>query len=216
MGEKGYVVLPLIQRSAYFSELRSIEADTPYFLRIFTDIGLGIISGRSGHPDKDKILAKFARGEIKLLITTTVIEVGIDVTDASFIVIENADRYGLSQLHQLRGRVGRGGQQSHCYLVPSKNPSGKGRLRCETIVQTTNGFKIAEMDLKMRGGGMISGLEQSGSLDFKIGDVIENFDIFKAAQRDASLILRNREYQNRPIKEFLRRLDDKIKSVSFS
>ena len=132
------------------------------------------------------------------------------------IVIEDADRYGLSQLHQLRGRVGRGELQSYCYLFPSPNITEKGKKRLKTIAATTDGFRIAETDLKMRGGGIITGLEQSGYLDFKIGNMQDHHEIFKEVQSDASLILADKALQNDYIINFLKKIAKKLKDINFS
>ncbi len=183
---------------------------------MFKDIPFGIVTGRIPPVEKDPILEAFATGTIRVLLATTVIEVGIDVKDAVVIVIENADRYGLSQLHQLRGRVGRGGLQSYCYLFPSSNITEKGKKRLKTIAGTTDGFKIAETDLKMRGGGIITGLEQSGYLDFKIGNMQDDHEIFKEAQADAPLILADKTLQNDYIINFLKKTVKKLKDINFS
>jgi ATP-dependent DNA helicase RecG len=222
-GEKVYIILPLIETSEFFSELKDIETESHYFKKIF-NVGtdsepastIGIVTGRTPPAEKDSTLEAFARGTIRVLVATTVIEVGIDVKDAVVIVIENADRYGLSQLHQLRGRVGRGELQSYCYLFPSPNITERGKKRLKTITATTDGFKIAETDLKMRGGGIITGLEQSGYLDFKIGNMQDDHEIFKEAQADASLILADKTLQNDYIINFLKKIAEKLKDINFS
>jgi ATP-dependent DNA helicase RecG len=215
-GEKAYIILPLIEDSEFFTELRSIESETEYFKNILKGLSIGIVSGRMSQDEKDTALSNFAAGRTKVLISTTVIEVGIDVRDATFIVIENADRYGLSQLHQLRGRVGRGELQSYCYLFASPNITEKGKRRLKTIASTTDGFKIAETDLKMRGGGIISGFEQSGYLDFKVGNMQDDHEIFINAQRDAALILEDPSLQNDYISNFLNEIKKKLKEITFS
>lgn len=215
-GEKAYIILPLIEDSEFFTELRSIESETGYFKKVFKGIPIGIVSGRMPQEKKDAALSDFAEGKAKVLISTTVIEVGIDVKDATFMVIENADRYGLSQLHQLRGRVGRGELQSYCYLFASPNITEKGTHRLKTIASTTDGFKIAETDLKMRGGGIITGFEQSGYLDFKVGNMQDDHEIFIDAQRDAALILEDPSLQNDHILNFLSEIKKKLKEVTFS
>jgi ATP-dependent DNA helicase RecG len=222
-GEKVYIILPLIETSEFFPELKDIETESLYFEKIF-NVGtgsesapiIGIVTGRTSPAEKDSILEAFARGTIRVLVATTVIEVGIDVKDAVVIVIENADRYGLSQLHQLRGRVGRGEVQSYCYLFPSPNITENGKRRLKTIATTTDGFKIAETDLKMRGGGIITGLEQTGNLDFKIGNMQDDHEIFKEAQADASLILADKALQNEYIINFLKKIVIKLKDINFS
>jgi ATP-dependent DNA helicase RecG len=132
------------------------------------------------------------------------------------MVIENADRYGLAQLHQLRGRVGRGAEQSHCFLIESPRPTENGKLRLQAIAAHHDGFRIAEMDLQLRGGGVIAGLEQAGELDFKLADSKKDFRLLQEAQTDARRLLRNPALQDRRIKIFLASLAAKIKKVSFS
>lgn len=215
-GEKAYIILPLIEKSEYFTELRDIETESAYFKKAFKGIPLGIVTGRTSAEEKDRILAELASGEISVLIATTVIEVGIDVRDATIIVIENADRYGLSQLHQLRGRVGRGETQSYCYLFPSPNITESGKKRLKTIAGTDDGFKIAETDLKMRGGGIIPGLEQSGRLGFRVGNLKDHHSIFQEARRDAIRILEDDSLQNEAIGKLLVRLRERVKEINFS
>lgn len=215
-GGKAFIILPLIEESEFFPELRSIEKESPYFEEMFEGIAVGIVSGRTAAEQKDKMLADFAAGRIKVLISTTVIEVGIDVKDATIMVIEDADRYGLSQLHQLRGRVGRGEKQSFCYLLPSVNITESGKERLKTTAATNDGFKIAETDLQMRGGGIVTGLEQSGYLDFRIGDIKTDHKIFEAARKDAAKILQDEAMQSDHIANFLTKIDRKIKSINFS
>ena len=215
-GEKGYIVLPLIEPSDHFSQLRSIAGEESYFRNVFRGIPLGIITGGKSPEQKNSLMEKFKAGAIRLVIATTVIEVGIDVTDATLIVIENADRYGLAQLHQMRGRVGRGDRQSHCYLLPSEKITENGKLRLQTLARTGDGFKIAEMDLKMRGGGLITGQEQWGAFDFRIADTERDFLILRAAERDAGLLLEKRELRGDGIRSFLDSLEKKIETISFS
>lgn len=215
-GEKAYIILPLIEDSEFFTELRSIESEAGYFKNIFKDIPMGIISGRLSSVEKDAAIEDFATGKIRVLVSTTVIEVGIDVRDATIMVIENADRYGLSQLHQLRGRVGRGERQSHCYLFASTNITESGQRRLQTIATTEDGFKIAEIDLKMRGGGIITGLEQSGYLDFKVGDMRDDPEIFNDSRRDAAAILDDPGLQNSYLADFLAGIKGKLKELNFS
>jgi ATP-dependent DNA helicase RecG len=132
------------------------------------------------------------------------------------MVIENADRYGLSQLHQLRGRVGRGTEQSFCYLIASPRASENGGRRLRAIAACHDGFCIAELDMRLRGGGVIAGLEQAGEPDFKLGDVRRDYPLFKAAQADARLLLQRPALQNDEIRNLLSALGAKIKSLSFS
>jgi ATP-dependent DNA helicase RecG len=215
-GEKAYIILPLIEQSDFFTELKDIETESTFYKKIFKGIPIGIVTGRTPAAKKDDTLNALASGDIRVLIATTVIEVGIDVKDASYIVIENADRYGLSQLHQLRGRVGRGPKQSYCFLFPSPNITENGKKRLQTIKNTIDGFEIADTDLKMRGGGIISGLEQSGYLDFKLCTPQDHPTTFKTAQNDAQKILHSPETHTPFIKDLLSTTHEKLKGINFS
>lgn len=216
LGDRGYVIMPLIEKSEHTPDLRSLQEETVAFKDLWPDIPLAVLSGKTKPLQKNRVLRHFRQGRIRLLLATTVVEVGIDVPEATFMVIENADRYGLSQLHQLRGRVGRGARQSYCYLIASPRPTENGKLRLQAIAANDDGFKIAEMDLQLRGGGVIAGLEQAGELDFKLADIKKDYTLFKAAQTDARLLLENKELQNDDIKNYLAALAKKIKNLSFS
>jgi len=216
LGDRGYVIMPLIEKSEHTPDLRSLQEETAAFKDLWPDIPLAVLSGKTKPLQKNRVLRHFRQGRIRLLLATTVVEVGIDVPEATFMVIENADRYGLSQLHQLRGRVGRGARQSYCYLIASPRPTENGKLRLQAIAANDDGFKIAEMDLQLRGGGVIAGLEQAGELDFKLADIKKDYTLFKAAQTDARLLLENKELQNDDIKNYLAALAKKIKNLSFS
>jgi len=215
-GAKAYIILPLIEKSEFFSELKDIETETAYFKKIFKGIPFATITGRTPAQERDDALKQLADGHIKILIATTVIEVGIDVKDAVIIVMEDADRYGLSQLHQLRGRVGRGELQSYCYLFPSINITERGKQRLAVIVAENDGFHIAETDLKMRGGGIIAGLQQSGRFDFKTADMQDHHDLFQQACIDAQELIRDKTLLNEKIKTFLQTVETKTKQLNFS
>lgn len=143
-----------------------------------------LLHGQMPGAKKDEIMSAFASGEINILVTTSVIEVGVDVANANMMVIYNADRFGLSQLHQLRGRIGRGQTQSYCiFIADPKTDSGKARMKI--IAATNNGFKLAEEDLKMRGEGDLFGKAQSGLPEFRVGDVVNNYNTLVVAQKVA-------------------------------
>ena len=142
-------------------------------------------------PNKDFEMKQFANGNTDILVSTTVIEVGVNVPNASVMIIENAERFGLSQLHQLRGRVGRGGYDSYCILMTKDTISDDAKIRIDAMVNTNDGFKISEVDLKLRGPGDILGTQQSGILDFKIADLVEDEKILSNASDDASFLLKN-------------------------
>ncbi len=200
-GRQAYIVFPLIEES----EKIDLKAATKEFERlekaVFPDLRLGLIHGRMKSDQKDEVMLKFKAGDIQVLVATTVIEVGIDVPNATILMIENAERFGLSQLHQLRGRVGRGADQSYCVLVADygwfdTHARGKdlfvlqeeketARVRLETMVETSDGFKIAEVDLKLRGPGEFFGTRQSGLPGFRIASLVDDVELLHVARREA-------------------------------
>jgi ATP-dependent DNA helicase RecG len=141
--------------------------------------------------DKEFEMQRFVKGETQIMVATTVIEVGVNVPNASVMIIESAERFGLSQLHQLRGRVGRGADQSFCILMTSHKLSSESKTRLETMVRTNDGFEIAEVDLKLRGPGDIMGTQQSGILNLKIADIVKDNDILKTARFYALRLLKD-------------------------
>ena len=159
--------------------------------RAFPDVPISILHGQMKPEAKDYEMARFVKNETKIMVATTVIEVGVDVPNASVMVIESAERFGLSQLHQLRGRVGRGAEQSYCILVTSYKLGEESKTRIETMVRTNNGFEIAETDLKLRGPGDLMGTQQSGALDLLIADLGKDGQILQQAREAASEILTN-------------------------
>jgi ATP-dependent DNA helicase RecG len=158
--------------------------------------------------DKDFEMARFVKNETKIMVATTVIEVGVNVPNASVMIIESAERFGLAQLHQLRGRVGRGAEQSYCLLLTDYKISADTKKRIETMVRTNNGFEIAEVDLQLRGPGDIGGTRQSGAIDLMIADLSKDGEILKVARETAVAILNedpNLEYEkNTMIREQVR------------
>jgi ATP-dependent DNA helicase RecG len=150
---------------------------------------VSILHGRMKTADKEFEMNRFIRGETHIMVATTVIEVGVNVPNASVMVIESAQKFGLSQLHQLRGRVGRGADQSYCILMSDFKQSNEAKLRLKTMVETTDGFKIAEADLKLRGPGELEGTAQSGVLDLKIGDLSKDTAILGLAREAAQKVL---------------------------
>jgi ATP-dependent DNA helicase RecG len=189
-GRQVYIVYPLIQESETmdYKDLMdgyaSIERDFPK-----PDYQVSIVHGKMKAADKDYEMQRFIKGETQIMVATTVIEVGVDVPNASVMVIESAERFGLSQLHQLRGRVGRGAEQSYCILMTSHKLSNDSKIRLETMTRTNDGFEIAEVDLRLRGPGDIMGKQQSGVLNLKIADVIKDKDILQTARYYAKKIL---------------------------
>ena len=188
-GRQAYVVYPVIEQSKSVESQKSLKAAIVEFERlrsvIFRDRHVGLLHGRMKSDEKEKVMDEFRRHEIDILVATTVIEVGVDVPNATVMVIEHANRFGLSQLHQLRGRIGRGGEKGTCILIAPKNPGEDAQVRLETMVRTTNGFEIAETDLKLRGPGEFFGTRQSGELGFHIANPIRDFAILEQARREA-------------------------------
>jgi len=157
--------------------------------RSFPEFPISILHGRMKSADKDFEMQRFVKGETKIMVATTVIEVGVNVPNASVMVIENAERFGLSQLHQLRGRVGRGGDQSYCVLMTSNKLSVNSKTRIETMVRTTNGFEIADVDLKLRGPGDLAGTQQSGVLDLRLADLAQDSHTLQLSRQAAMDLL---------------------------
>jgi len=188
-GRQAYVVYPVIEQSKTVESQRSLKAAIVEFERlrsqIFPNRHVGLLHGRMKSAEKEEVMDRFRRHEIDVLVATTVIEVGVDVPNATVMVIEHANRFGLSQLHQLRGRIGRGGEKGTCILIAPTNPGDVARVRLETMVRTTNGFEIAETDLKLRGPGEFFGTRQSGELGFHIANPIRDFDLLEQARREA-------------------------------
>ncbi len=191
-GEKIYWICPAISESE-ISELVSAESKYQELLTIFDPEIVGLVHGKISNSDQEKIIDDFAnsQGKIKILVATTVVEVGIDVKDATIIIIENAENFGLSQLHQLRGRVGRDQKQSYALLLYGPKTSLNGKKRLAILRNSNDGFMIAESDLEMRGSGELIGTKQSGLPEFKIANL--NFDagLLKIANKNAKLILNN-------------------------
>lgn len=191
-GRQVYVVYPLIQESEKL-DLLNLEAGLEGLLRDFPrpQYQISIVHGKMPVKDKDFEMQRFIKGETQIMVATTVIEVGVDVPNATVMVIENAERFGLSQLHQLRGRVGRGSEQSYCILMSSNKLSNEGKLRLETMVKTQNGFEIAEVDLQLRGPGDMAGTQQSGVLDFKIADLTQDQALLAEARATVQGVFQN-------------------------
>lgn len=169
-GRQVYIVYPLIEESEKL-DLKHLMDGYESISRAFPDVAISILHGKMKPEAKDFEMDRFVRGETKIMVATTVIEVGVDVPNASVMIIESAERFGLSQLHQLRGRVGRGAEQSYCILVTDYKLSAESKIRLNTMVKTNNGFEIAETDLKLRGPGDLMGTQQSGALDLLIADL---------------------------------------------
>jgi ATP-dependent DNA helicase RecG len=169
-------------------DLQAAEARYDILKDRFGD-DVGLVHGRLKPDEKDAVMNKFAAGEIKILVATTVIEVGVNVPEATIMIIEQAERFGLAQLHQLRGRVGRGGDKSFCFLLYDEKLTQAARERLKIMRETEDGFLIAEKDLELRGGGEILGTRQSGLPVFRLADLAAHGDLLAAARDDVKLIL---------------------------
>ena len=188
-GRQAYVVYPLIQESEK-SDLKNLEQGYGQMCAVFPEFRISKVHGRMKPAEKDAEMARFARGETQIMVATTVIEVGVNVPNASVMIIENADRFGLSQLHQLRGRVGRGAEQSYCILITGYKLSSDTRRRIEIMTQTNDGFEIAEADLKLRGPGDLEGTQQSGiAFDLKIANVARDGQLLQHVREVARRIV---------------------------
>lgn len=189
-GHQAYIVYPLIEESSTL-DYKDLMDGYESVSRKFSGYQISIVHGRMKANDKELEMQRFVKGETKIMVATTVIEVGVDVPNASIMVIENAERFGLSQLHQLRGRVGRGADQSYCVLMSGLKLSTEARSRLKTMVDTTDGFVIAEADLKIRGPGDLMGTRQSGALDLLVSDLVKDGEILKTARIAAQDLLRD-------------------------
>ena len=187
-GFQVYAVTPLITESEAL-DLKNAEQLYDNLSKDFPDEKVALLHGQMPGNKKDEIMSEFAAGEINILVATSVIEVGVDVANANMMVIYNADRFGISQLHQLRGRIGRGKTQSYCIFLADPNTQA-GKARMKIVASTTDGFKLAEEDLKMRGEGDIFGKAQSGLPEFQVGDVVNNYDTMVVAQKEARKLIK--------------------------
>ena len=190
LGKQVYVVYPLIKESEkmdYKDLMDGFESISRAFP--IPEFQICIVHGKMKSADKDFEMQRFVRNETQIMVATTVIEVGVNVPNASIMVIESAERFGLSQLHQLRGRVGRGADQSYCILMTSYKLGEDTKIRLETMVRTTDGFESADVDLKLRGPGDLQGTQQSGVVDLKLADLSRDAQIVQLAREAAQKIL---------------------------
>jgi len=189
-GRQIYIVYPLIEESAKL-DLADLQQGYDRLLQYFPppDYKISVVHGRMKPKDKDMEMQRFAKGSTQIMVATTVIEVGVNVPNATLMIIENTERFGLSQLHQLRGRVGRGGEQSYCILMTGHKLSKEARFRIKTMCDTNDGFKIAEADLELRGPGDIEGTRQSGGLEFNLFNIMEDQNILSSGRQIALAIL---------------------------
>jgi ATP-dependent DNA helicase RecG len=189
-GRQGFVLYPVIEESK--QELKAATAEYERLAKlVFPKLRVGLLHGRLKNEEKDAVMERFRRAEVDILVATTVIEVGVDVPNATVMVIEHAERFGLAQLHQLRGRIGRGKEKSHCILVAPKTIAGEARERIETMVATSNGFEIAERDLKLRGPGEFFGTRQHGDAAFAFAQPLRDHELLEFARREAFALAEN-------------------------
>jgi len=187
-GGQAYIIFPLIEESEVM-DLKDATRGYEKLQRRFPHLSIGLVHGRMSSEEKEEVMNRFYEGELQILVSTTVIEVGVDVPNASIMIIEQAERFGLSQLHQLRGRIGRGSVQSYCILMPGSEPGESGRYRLNKMVETSDGFEIAEADLKLRGPGDFLGTRQSGLPEFQFADIIEDQELLEQARDVARKIM---------------------------
>ena len=188
-GHQAYVVYPVIEEN----EDSELKAATKMYdelrKKVLPELRVGLLHGRLGADEKEVVMRRFQRGEIDVLVSTTVIEVGVDVPNATVMVVEHAERFGLAQLHQLRGRIGRGAAKSYCVLMTGKKVSPEGEQRLDTMVRTTDGFEIAETDLQLRGPGEFFGTRQAGLPAFRVANLIRDRELLETARREAAHML---------------------------
>src|ERR1700722_9193371 len=188
-GHQAYVVYPVIEENEETELKAAIKMYRELSGRVFADLKVGLLHGRLDPDLKDQVMRMFQKGELQILVATTVIEVGVDVPNATVMVIEHAERFGLAQLHQLRGRIGRGAAKSYCVLMTGGKITEEGERRLEAMVKTNDGFKIAELDLELRGPGEFFGTRQAGMPDFRVANIIRDAKLLEAAKREAAGVI---------------------------
>jgi ATP-dependent DNA helicase RecG len=188
-GHQAYVVYPVISENEENEVKAAVKMYRELSGGIFSDLKVGLLHGRLDAELKDQVMRMFQRGELQILVATTVIEVGVDVPNATVMVIEHAERFGLAQLHQLRGRIGRGAAKSYCILMTGGKITEEGQRRLDAMVKTNDGFKIAELDLELRGPGEFFGTRQAGMPSFRVANIIRDAKLLEAAKREAAAVL---------------------------
>jgi ATP-dependent DNA helicase RecG len=189
VGHQAYVVYPVIEENEESEVKAAIKMYRELSGRIFADFKVGLLHGRLDSDLKEQVMRMFQKGELQILVATTVIEVGVDVPNATVMVIEHAERFGLAQLHQLRGRIGRGAAKSYCVLMTGGKVSEEGERRLDAMVRTNDGFQIAELDLELRGPGEFFGTRQAGMPSFRIANLIRDRQLLEAAKREAAAVV---------------------------
>jgi ATP-dependent DNA helicase RecG len=204
-GEQAYVVYPLIDESDKLEVKAATTECQRLSKQVFPGRSVGLLHGRLKPEERDAVMADFVAGRVDVLVATTVVEVGIDVPNATCMVIEHAERYGLSQLHQLRGRIGRGSRPGYCMLM-TDSINGETTQRLSVLAATTDGFKIAEEDLRLRGPGEMMGTRQHGLPELRVANLVSDIDLLRMAQQDAGRIVQQDPQLRRPEQAVLRSL----------
>jgi ATP-dependent DNA helicase RecG len=187
-GRQAYVVYPRVEETEQ-NEVKAVTKEFENLKRLLAPFRVGLLHGRLKSREKEEVMAAFCANSVQVLLATSLVEVGVDVPNATIMLIENAERFGLAQLHQLRGRIGRGAHHSYCILVSSA-PNQQARQRLGILEETTDGFRIAEADLKLRGPGELLGRQQSGMPDFRFGNLSEDWELAKLARQLAVALAR--------------------------
>jgi ATP-dependent DNA helicase RecG len=188
-GHQAYVVYPVIEENEETELKAAIKMYRELSGRTFSDLKVGLLHGRLDAELKEQVMRMFQKGELQVLVATTVIEVGVDVPNATVMVIEHAERFGLAQLHQLRGRIGRGAAKSYCILMTGGKISEDGERRLDAMVRTNDGFKIAELDLELRGPGEFFGTRQAGMPSFRVASLVRDRELLEVAKREAAAVM---------------------------
>jgi ATP-dependent DNA helicase RecG len=191
-GGQVYIVYPLVEESEKLDLLNATQMAEHLQTAVFPNFRIGLIHGRMKQEEKDEVMDEFRGGAVHILVSTTVIEVGVDVPNANVMLIEHAERFGLSQLHQLRGRVGRGDQQAYCILLAGDKRSAEARERLKVMEDTNDGFKVAEKDMELRGPGEVMGTRQSGVPAFRVGNLVRDYALLEFAKKEADYLLTSR------------------------
>jgi ATP-dependent DNA helicase RecG len=191
-GQQVYIVYPLVEESEKLDLLNATQMAEHLQTAVFPKFRVGLIHGKMKQEEKDAVMDEFRRGGSQILVATTVIEVGVDVPNASVIIVEHAERFGLSQLHQLRGRVGRGDAQAYCILLAGDKRTSEARERLSIMEQTNDGFKVSEKDLEIRGPGELMGTRQSGIPTFRVGNIVRDRELVELAKNEADFMLTTR------------------------
>jgi len=217
-GDKVFVVFPLVEESDKLDLKDAMSWEKKYRDDIFPDLRVGLVHGRMKGAEKDEVMSRFEAGRLDILVSTTVIEVGVDMPEASIMVVEHSERFGLSQLHQLRGRVGRGERDSFCILFVSEGISERSLERLNVLEKTSDGFRVSEEDLRIRGPGEFLGTRQHGIPDLRIASLVDDRDILEAARKEAFALIREdqnlKRPENRELKrELSRRYKESMKNI---